>query len=57
MKAGTAQIGIFHNDACQKSERWSVMSDLKILDSFTLEMSKNHLIRNCQRNERVRVKI
>ena len=32
-------------------------SDLKKLDSFTLETSKNHLIRNFLQNERVRVDI
>ena len=32
-------------------------SDLKKLDSFTLETSKNHLIRNFLRNGRLRVKI
>ena len=32
------------------------MSDLKKLDSFTLEMSKNHLIRTFLRNGRLRVK-
>ena len=32
-------------------------SDLKKLDFFTLETSKNHLIRNFLRNGRVRVKI
>ena len=31
-------------------------SDLIKLDSFTLEMSKNHLIRNFLRNGRLRVK-
>ena len=31
-------------------------SDLKKLDSFTLETSKNHLIRNFLRNGCVRVK-
>ena len=31
-------------------------SDLKKLDSFTLETSKNRLVRNCPRNGRVRVK-
>ena len=29
----------------------------KKLDSFTLETSKNHLIRNFLRNERLRVKL
>ena len=32
-------------------------SDLKKLDSFTLEMSKNHLIRSFLRNGRLRVKV
>ena len=32
-------------------------SDLKKLDSFTSEASKNHLIRNFLRNGRLRVKI
>ena len=32
------------------------MSDLKNLDSFTLETSKNHLISNFLRNGRLRVK-
>ena len=32
----------------------SVKSDFKKLDSFTLEMSKNHLIRNVLRNGRLR---
>ena len=32
-------------------------SDLKKLDPFTLETSKNHLIRNFLRNGRVRVKV
>ena len=36
--------------------RLSVRSDLKKLDSFTLEMSKNLLIRNFLRNGRLRVK-
>ena len=31
-------------------------SDLKKLDSFTLELSKNHLIRTFLRNGRLRVK-
>ena len=36
----------FPKDAHKKSEGGSVRSDLKKLDSFTLETSKNHLIRN-----------
>ena len=40
----------------QKSEGESVKSDLKKLDSLTLEMSKNQLIRNFLRNGRLRVK-
>ena len=35
----------------------SVRSDLKKLDFFSSETSKNHLIRNILRNGRVRVKI
>ena len=35
----------------------SVRSDLKKLDSFTLETSKDHLIRNFLRNGRLRVNI
>ena len=35
----------------------SVRSDLKKLDSFTLEMSKNHLISNFLRNGRLRVNV
>ena len=46
----------FQKDAHQKSEGGSVRSDLKKLDSFTLETSKNHLIRNFLRNGRLRVK-
>ena len=52
IKAGRAQIGLFQRCA---SKIW-VTSDLKKLDPFTLETSKNHLIRNFLRNERVRVK-
>ena len=40
----------------QKSDGGSVRSDLKKLDSFTVETSKNHLIRNFLRNGRLRVK-
>ena len=39
-----------------KNLRGTVTSDFKKLDSFTLETSKNHLIRNFLRNRRVRVK-
>ena len=48
----------FPKDAHKKSEvgEGSVRSDLKKLDSFTLETSKNHLTRNFVRNGRVRVK-
>ena len=35
----------------------SVRSDLKKLDSFTLEMSKNHLIRSFLSNGRLRVNL
>ena len=55
MKAGRALIDIFQKMRI-KNLRGSVRSDLKKLDSFTLKTSKNHLIRNFLRNERVRVK-
>ena len=42
--------------AHQKSERGSLRSDLEKLDSFTLETSENHLIRNFLRNRRLKVK-
>ena len=45
----------FPKDAHQKCEGGSVRSDLKILDSFTLEKSEHQLIRNFLRNGRVRV--
>ena len=35
----------------------SVTSDLKKIDSFTLETSKNHLMRNFLRNGRLRVNL
>ena len=59
MKAGRVFFfnWYFPKDAHQKSERGSVRSDLEKLYSFTLETSKNHLIRNILRNGRVRVKI
>ena len=41
--------------SCRVSAK-SVRSDLKKLDSFTLEMSKNYLIRNFLRKGRLRVK-
>ena len=55
MKSGRAKIGIFQK-MCIKNLRGSVSSDLKKkLDSFTLETSKNHLIRNFLSNGRLRV--
>ena len=39
-----------------KNLRGSLRSDLKKLDSFTFETSKNHLIRKFLRNWRLRVK-
>ena len=54
MKARSA-IGIFQKMRI-KNLREEVRSDLKKLDLFTLETSKNHLVRNFLRNERVRVK-
>ena len=45
----------FPKDAHQKSEGVSEVR-FKKLDSFTLETSKNHLIRNFRRNGRLKVK-
>ena len=56
MKAGKAQISIFEKMRI-KNLRGSVRSDLKKLDSFSLETSKKHLIRNFLRNGRVRVNL
>ena len=56
MKSGRALIGIFQKRRI-KNLRGSVRSDLKNLDSFTLETSKNHLIRNFLHNGRLRVNI
>ena len=47
----------FPKDAHQKSGGGSVRSDLRNLDSFTLETSKYHLIRNFLRNGRLRVNV
>ena len=47
----------FPKDAHRKSERGSVRSDFKKLDSFTLETTKNHLIRSFLRNGRLRVEL
>ena len=55
MKAGRALIGIFQKMRIQNL-RGSVRSDLKKIDPFTLETSKNHLIRNFIRDGRVRDK-
>ena len=55
MKAGSALIGIFQKMGI-KNLRGSVRSDLKKLDSYTLETAKSHLIRTFLRNGRVRVK-
>ena len=56
MKSGRVLIGIFQKMRIKNLRGGSVRSDLKKLDSFTLETSKNHLIRNFLRNERLRVK-
>ena len=45
----------FSKDAHQKSEEGQWGPIKKKLDSFTLETSKNHLIRNFLRNGRQRV--
>ena len=55
MKSRRAYIGSFQKMRI-KNVKESVMSDLKKLDSFTLEMSKNHLIRTFLRNGRLKVK-
>ena len=56
MKSGRAEIGSFQKMRI-KNLMGSVRSDLIKLDSFTLEMSKNHLIRNFPRNGRLRVNL
>ena len=55
MKAGKAKICIFQKMHI-KNLRGSQWDPIKKLNSFTLEMSKNHLIRNLLRNGRLRVK-
>ena len=45
MKSGKAKIGIFQKMRIKNLRRGSVRFDLKKLESFTWEMSKNHLIR------------
>ena len=55
MKAGRALIGIFQKMRIKNLRGVSEVR-LKKLDSFTLETSKNHLIRNFLRNGRVGVK-
>ena len=47
----------FPKDAHQKSKGVSEVRFKKKLDSFTLETSKNHIVRNFLRNERVRVNL
>ena len=55
MKSGRGKIAIFQKMRI-KNLMGSVRSDLKKLDSFNLETSKNHLIRSFLRNGRVWVK-
>ena len=55
MKSARTKIGIFQKMRI-KNLRGSVRSDFKKLDSFTLETSKNHLIRKFLRNGRLMVK-
>ena len=58
MKAGRALIGIFQKMCIENlNEGVSEVRFKKKLDSFTLETSKNQLIRNFLRYGRVRVKI
>ena len=57
MKAGRAKIDIFQKMRIKNLRKRGVSEvRLKKLDSFTLETSKNHFIRNFLRNGRVRVK-
>ena len=56
MKTGRAYIGIFQKMCIINLRRGQWGPVLKKLDSFTLEKSKKHLIRNFLRNGRVRVK-
>ena len=55
MKAGRAKIGIYQK---MRIKNLSGVSEvrLKKIDSFTLETSKNYIIRNILRNGRLRVK-
>ena len=55
MKSGRAQIGIFQKMRIKNLRGVSEVR-FKKLDSFTLETSKNNLIRNFLRNGRLRVK-
>ena len=59
MKSGTSRLEglkLVFSKRSQKSEKGvSEVRFKKKLDSFTLETSKNHLIRNFLRNERLRV--
>ena len=54
MKSGRAQIVIFQKMRIKNQREVSEVR-LKKLDSFNLETSKNHLIRNFLRNGRLRV--
>ena len=56
MKSGRAKIGIFRK---MRIKNLKGVSDVRFkkLDSFTLETSKNHLVRIFLRNGRLRVKL
>ena len=57
MKPSDSKYDLDIKSAPQKSDGgMSVRSDLKKLDSFTFESSKNNLIRGFLRNGRLRVK-
>ena len=56
MESERAEIGIYQKMRIKNLMGGSVRSDLKKLDPFTLEMSKNHLLRSFRRNRRLRVK-
>ena len=57
MKSGRALIGFFQKMRIKNLMGVSEVRFKKKLDSFTVEMSKNHLIRNFLRNARLRVKV
>ena len=57
MKSGRAKIGIFQKMRIKNLRGEVSEVRFKKLDSFSLETSKIHLIRNFLRNGRLRVKL